>query len=122
MVKLPTKIPDNVVSNHEPEPEPVLFGGRKWGKDISGSFRRQAGPVINDPNENPIVFHVNRYSDLSAGQPFESLKSVLEQIHEYLLQANSTADNMERGIERIANKFGSVFSQPGLAEQYRRIE
>ena len=122
MVELPTKIPDNVVSNDEPEPEPVLFGSRKWGKDIPSNFRRQARPVVDDPNENPIVFHVNRYSDLSAGHGFESLKSVLEQIHEYLLQGDSPANNMERGIEWIANKFGSVFSQSRLAEQYRRIE
>src|SRR4029077_11254973 len=121
-IQLTTEIPDNVVSNDEPKTEAVLFGGRKWGKKSLGHIRRQARAVIDDANDDPIGFNDNGYSDLGAGRALKGLKSILQQIHEYLLKANSAPDNLKFWIEGIAIKFDFVLSQSGLVEQDGRVK
>ena len=91
------------MSDHEAEAETVFFGRCKWRKKNLGDIRRQAGSVVDDANKNPIGFDGDGYSDLRAGRAFESLDSILQQIHEHLLEANSAANNLKLGIEGIAN-------------------
>ena len=104
------------MSNHEAKTETVLFGGCEWGKKRVSDIRWQAGSVVDNANKDPIGFNDNGYSDLGAGRTFESLKSILQQIHEHLLEANPATNNLKLRIEGIATKLDSVLPQSRLVE------